>query len=65
MNVLVFLLPMALLLGFVGLLAFLWALRNNQFEDLDGASWRAILDDDDEMDPNKRRHEDDEPNQPS
>jgi cbb3-type cytochrome oxidase maturation protein len=24
----------------------LWALRNRQFDDLDGAAWRAISDDD-------------------
>jgi cbb3-type cytochrome oxidase maturation protein len=46
MSVLVYLVPIALLLGGIGLAAFLWALRNNQFEDLEGAAWRAISDDD-------------------
>ncbi len=46
MNVLVYLLPLALALGGFGLAAFLWALRNGQFDDLDGAAWRAISDDD-------------------
>jgi cbb3-type cytochrome oxidase maturation protein len=46
MNVLVYLVPLALSLGGLGLAAFLWALRNGQFEDLDGAAWRAISDDD-------------------
>jgi len=46
MNVLVYLVPLALALGAVGLAAFLWALRNGQFDDLDGAAWRAISDDD-------------------
>ena len=46
MNVLVYLVPLALLLGFLGLAAFLWALRSGQFDDLDGAAWRAISDDD-------------------
>ena len=46
MNVLVYLVPIALALGALGLVAFLWALRNGQFEDLDGAAWRAISDDD-------------------
>ena len=32
--------------GAFGLAAFLWALRNGQFDDLDGAAWRAINDDD-------------------
>jgi cbb3-type cytochrome oxidase maturation protein len=40
MNVLVYLVPLALALGGLGLGAFLWALRNGQFDDLDGAAWR-------------------------
>ena len=46
MNVLVFLVPLALALGGFGLAAFLWALKSGQFDDLDGAAWRAISDDD-------------------
>ncbi len=46
MTALVWLIPAALALGFFGLLAFLWALKSGQFEDLDGAAWRAIEDDD-------------------
>ncbi len=46
MNVLIYLVPAALALGGVGLVAFLWAMRSGQFEDLDGAAWRAIADDD-------------------
>jgi cbb3-type cytochrome oxidase maturation protein len=45
-NVLVYLLPLALLLGLLGLLGFVWSLRARQFEDLEGAGWRAIADDD-------------------
>ncbi|MEQ8824639.1 MAG: cbb3-type cytochrome oxidase assembly protein CcoS [Filomicrobium sp.] len=39
------LIPAALFLGLLGLGAFLWALRSGQFEDLEGAAYR-ILDDD-------------------
>jgi cbb3-type cytochrome oxidase maturation protein len=46
MNVLIFLLPIALSLGLIGLIAFLWSLRNGQYDDLDGAALR-VLDDDD------------------
>src|SRR5208337_2638046 len=46
MNVLVYLVPIALALGGLGLAAFLWALKSGQFDDLDGAAWRAISDDD-------------------
>ena len=51
MNVLVFLIPVSLFLGGLGLAAFLWSLRANQYEDLEGDAWR-ILSDDDEA-PNK------------
>ena len=45
MEVLVFLVPLALMLGFAGLLGFLWSLKNGQYDDLEGAGWRAIADD--------------------
>ena len=44
MLALAWLIPIALFLGLLGLAAFLWALRSGQFEDLEGASWRAIED---------------------
>ncbi|NOJ44880.1 cbb3-type cytochrome oxidase assembly protein CcoS [Bradyrhizobium archetypum] len=46
MEVIVFLVPLALLLGLFGLLGFLWSLKNGQYDDLEGAAWRAISDDD-------------------
>jgi cbb3-type cytochrome oxidase maturation protein len=48
MEVLVFLVPLALMLGGIGLAAFLWSLKNGQYDDLDGAAWRAIMDDEPE-----------------
>ena len=42
MMALAWLIPIALFLGLLGLGAFLWTLRSGQFEDLEGASWRAI-----------------------
>jgi len=46
MNVLVYLVPMALGLGLIGLFAFLWSLKSGQYDDMDGAALR-VLDDDD------------------
>jgi cbb3-type cytochrome oxidase maturation protein len=46
MNVLLYLVPMALTLGLVGLAAFMWSLRNRQYEDLQGAAMRVLSDDD-------------------
>ncbi len=48
MSVLVYLIPIALFLGLLGLVAFLWALRSGQFDDLDGAAERILFDDDEE-----------------
>ena len=45
MNALAYLIPIALLLGLIGLGAFLWALRSGQFEDLEGAAHRILEDD--------------------
>jgi cbb3-type cytochrome oxidase maturation protein len=44
MTALAWLVPAALFLGGLGLLAFLWALRSGQFEDLEGAAYRALED---------------------
>ncbi len=46
MNALVLLIPLALLLGLLGLVGFLWALRTRQYDDLDGAAARILFDDD-------------------
>jgi len=46
MNVLIYLVPMALLLGLTGLIGFMWTLRTNQYDDLDGAALRILPDDD-------------------
>ena len=39
---LLLLIPISLALGLLGLCAFLWALRNGQFDDPDGDAWRVI-----------------------
>jgi cbb3-type cytochrome oxidase maturation protein len=46
MSVLIYLVPMALGLGLLGLAAFLWSLRSGQYDDLDGAALRILGDDD-------------------
>jgi cbb3-type cytochrome oxidase maturation protein len=43
-TALAWLIPAALFLGALGLAAFLWALRSGQFEDLEGAAYRALED---------------------
>ena len=46
MNVLIYLVPAALALGLIGLAAFLWSLRNGQYDDVEGAALRVLSDDD-------------------
>jgi len=46
MTALLFLIPIALLLGGAGLAAFFWALKSGQYDDPDGAAERILLDDD-------------------
>ena len=48
MTVLLFLIPIALILGALGLAAFLWALKSGQYDDLDGAAQRILFDDPDD-----------------
>ena len=48
MEGLLYLIPAALLLGLLGLAAFLWSMRSGQFDDLDGAASRILFDDDDD-----------------
>jgi len=46
MNVLIYLVPVALGLGLTGLAAFLWTLRTGQYDDIEGAALRILPDDD-------------------
>jgi cbb3-type cytochrome oxidase maturation protein len=46
MNALWVLIPVSLGLGVLGLSAFFWSLRNEQYDDLAGAAERILLDDD-------------------
>jgi cbb3-type cytochrome oxidase maturation protein len=46
MNVLVYLVPLALGLGLTGLFAFVWSIRSGQLDDLEGAALRVLSDDD-------------------
>ncbi len=46
MTTLLFLIPAALGLGLAGVVAFMWSLKSNQYEDMEGAANRILLDDD-------------------
>lgn len=55
MTALMFLIPIALLLGAAGLVAFFWSVKSGQYEDLDGAAQRILLDDDEEQKDQKKQ----------
>lgn len=43
MSGLLILIPLALFMGGLGLVAFLWAVRTGQFDDPDGAACRILI----------------------
>ncbi len=51
MDILVYLIPIALLLGGIALAAFLWALKSGQYDDMEGAAYRILFDDDEQPPP--------------
>jgi cbb3-type cytochrome oxidase maturation protein len=46
MTGLLYLIPVALFMGGIGLAAFIWSLKAGQYDDLEGAAWRILQDDD-------------------
>jgi cbb3-type cytochrome oxidase maturation protein len=57
MTALIWLIPIALAMGFLGLMGFLWSLKSGQFEDLDGAAERILMDDDKPLQPRSAAEE--------
>lgn len=51
MSMLIYLIPVALALGALGLAAFLWSLNAGQYDDLEGAAYRILDDDEDRPKP--------------
>ncbi|MCL4678522.1 MAG: cbb3-type cytochrome oxidase assembly protein CcoS [Alphaproteobacteria bacterium] len=49
MSVLIYLIPIALFLGVLGLGAFIWSIRSGQYDDLEGASLRILIDEDEPL----------------
>ncbi len=55
MSVLIFLIPITLFLGILGLCFFLWTLRSKQYEDLDGAANRILFEEISEKNTSERK----------
>lgn len=50
MNILVILIPVSLTLGGIALAGFIWTIKQNQYEDLEGDAWRILNEDDHPID---------------
>lgn len=49
MEIIYLLIPIAVILVVIGLGAFFWAVRNDQFEDLEGPAHRILFDEPDQQ----------------
>ena len=49
MTGLAFLIPIALGMGLLGLAAFFWSMKDGQYEDMEGAATRILIDEEDEL----------------
>ena len=49
MSVFFFLIPLAVFLGFAGLIAFIWSLKSGQYDDMDGAAMRILIDEEEQI----------------
>lgn len=61
MDGLLYLIPVALFLGLIGLAAFLWTIRSGQYDDLEGATYRALFEEDD-IEKEKKANDDNDDN---
>ena len=53
MDILIYLIPITILISILGLLAFIWSLKNKQYDDLEGSANRILFDDMDLQDDTK------------
>ncbi|MGM0584829.1 MAG: cbb3-type cytochrome oxidase assembly protein CcoS [Pseudomonadota bacterium] len=60
MTILLATIPISILLGLLGLAAFLWALRSGQYRDLEGDAARILFSDQEEA-PRPEEDEDEAP----
>ena len=62
MDIILLLIPAALMVSGVAIIVFFWSVRSGQFEDLEGDAYRIIMDgDDNDVEPS----DDKEPEQTS
>lgn len=64
MKIVMILVPVMLVLVALGVVLFSWAVRNGQYDDLDGPAHRILYDDDKDMIPDDAKQEPDSRNKP-
>jgi len=55
MDIIFFLIPLALLLIILGVTLFFWAVKNDQYDDLEGPAHQILFDDLDDQKPSKSK----------
>ena len=60
MEIIYLLIPLALVLVVVIVWVFMWAVRSEQFDDLEGPAHRILMDDDEPMIPRKETEQEPE-----
>lgn len=55
MQIVMFLVPVMLILVALGIVLFSWAVKNGQYDDLEGPAHRILYDDDKDMIPEEAR----------
>lgn len=63
MDILIYLIPITILISILGLAAFIWSLKNKQYDDLEGSANRILFDDDMDLqdDTTGQKNEKDKP----
>ena len=64
MEIVIILIPLAMIILAIAIGAFFWAVRNDQFDDLDSPAWRVIFDDQEQRKPDPRSNKQDSPLKP-
>lgn len=54
MDVLYLLIPLGLIVMAIAIIAFLWAIKSGQYDDLEGPAHRILMDDDDPLIPRRK-----------
>lgn len=63
MDIILMLIPAALLISGITIVVFYWSVKSDQYEDMDGEAHRILMDDDDEMIPgNTKKQKQNTPN---